>query len=82
MSSPDNSGTAAKLVYMANQIATFFMSQDKATASEKTAEHLKKFWDPRMRKEIVAQLDAGGAGFSPNVRAAVEALRAALPKSA
>jgi len=82
MSSPDNSGTAGKLVYMANQIATFFVSQDQATASEKTAEHLKKFWDPRMRKEIIAQLDAGGAGFSANVRAAVEALRTAPPKSA
>ena len=77
MSSPEKSGTPEKLVMMANQIATFFVSQDQATASEKTAEHIKKFWDPRMRNGIIAQLDAGGAGFSPNVRAAVESLRAA-----
>jgi formate dehydrogenase subunit delta len=83
MSSPDKSGTPEKLVYMANQIATFFASQDQATAPEKTAEHIKKFWDPRMRKDILAQLDAGGAGFSPNVRAAVESLRpAAAARSA
>src|SRR5215475_9196839 len=81
MSSPDNSGTAGKLVYMANQIGTFFVSQDQATASEKTAEHLKKFWDPRMRKAIIAHLDAGGLGLNPNVRAAVETLRASASKA-
>ena len=75
MSSSEGSETSDKLVYMANQIATFFVSQDQATASEKTAEHLKKFWDPRMRKEIIAHMDAGGAGFDPKVRAAVESLR-------
>jgi len=80
MSSPDKS--PAKLIYMANQIATFFVSQDQATAAEKTAEHLKKFWDPRMRKGIIADLDAGGAGLEPKVRAAVEKLRATVPKSA
>ena len=74
MSSPDNSGTAGKLVYMANQIATFFVSQDQATASEKTAEHIKKFWDPRMRAAIINQLNSGGCGFNPQVRAAVERL--------
>jgi formate dehydrogenase subunit delta len=75
MSSPDKSGTAEKLVYMANQIATFFVSQDQATAPEKTAEHIKKFWDPRMRTAIVEQLNAGGVGFNPQVRAAVERLQ-------
>lgn len=82
MSSPDKSAVPAKLIYMANQIATFFVSQDQATAAEKTAEHLKKFWDPRMRKGIIAHLDAGGAGLEPKVRAAVEMLRATVPKSA
>src|SRR5215813_5868640 len=80
MSLPDKSGTSAKLVYMANQIATFFVSQDQATASEKTAEHLKKFWDPRMRKEIIAHMDVGGAGLDPKARAAVESLRVPAPK--
>ncbi len=74
MSSPD-SNRPDKLVYMANQIGRFFKSQDAATASGKTAEHLSKFWDPRMRKAIVAHLDAGGAGLDPPVREAVETLR-------
>lgn len=77
MSSPDQAshGTNDKLVYMANQIGTFFTSQDVPTASAKIAEHIRKFWDPRMRKAIVAHLDAGGAGLDPAARQAVEALR-------
>jgi len=75
MSLADKSSTLEKLVYMANQIATFFVSQDQATASEKTAEHIKKFWDPRMRAAIIAHLDVGGAGLNPAVRAAVESFR-------
>jgi formate dehydrogenase subunit delta len=67
--------TEDKLVYMANQIGAFFKSQDLDTASAKIAEHITKFWDPRMRRAIVAHLDAGGAGLDPAVRLAIEALR-------
>jgi formate dehydrogenase subunit delta len=74
---PDHSpDTVHKLVYMANQIGKFFASQgsnDQAVAG--TLDHLKKFWDPRMRAQIVKHLDAGGAGLDPQVRAAVEQLR-------
>jgi len=67
-----------KLVYMANQIGKFFASQgpDKAVAG--VAEHLTKFWDPRMRAAIIAHLDAGGVGLDPPVREAVDRLRATL----
>ena len=63
-----------KLVYMANQIGKFFVSQGETGAVDGIAAHLKKFWDPRMREKIVAHLDAGGAGLDPPVRKAVEAL--------
>jgi formate dehydrogenase subunit delta len=66
-----------RLVYMANQIANFFRSQGADKVVPGITEHLKKFWDPRMRTAIVAHLDAGGEGLAPEVRAAVEALRAA-----
>jgi formate dehydrogenase subunit delta len=77
MSSSDHAahGTDQKLVYMANQIGAFFKSQDLDTASAKIAEHITKFWDPRMRRAIVAHLDAGGAGLDPAARRAVETLR-------
>ena len=64
-----------KLVYMANQIGKFFASQGEEKAVAATADHLRKFWDPRMRTEILAHLDAGGAGLDPLVRRAVERLR-------
>jgi formate dehydrogenase subunit delta len=63
-----------KLIYMANQIGKFFVSQDEAGAVEGIATHLKKFWDPRMRSAIVAHVQAGGAGLEPHVRKAVESL--------
>jgi formate dehydrogenase subunit delta len=66
-----------RLVYMANQIGTFFKSQGEAKVAANTADHIKKFWDPRMRSAILAHLEAGGAGLNPDVRDAVEALKKA-----
>jgi formate dehydrogenase subunit delta len=75
--SPDKPphGTLGKLVYMANQIGKFFTSQGDADAVPGIADHLKKFWDPRMRAQILAHLDAGGEGLDSNVRSAVEKLK-------
>ena len=78
MSSSDETshGTDDKLIYMANQIGKFFEAQDKDTASAKIAEHIIKFWDPRMRQAIFAHLDAsGGAGLDPAARKAIETLK-------
>jgi formate dehydrogenase subunit delta len=60
-----------KLAYMANQIGKFFVVQghDKTVAG--VAEHLTKFWDPRMRDTIVSYWKAGGAKLDPWVREAV-----------
>jgi len=73
--SPEKS--ADKLVYMANQIGKFFVSQGADKAAAAIADHLKKFWDPRMRAEIIAHFEAGGAGLDPPVREAVGKLRCA-----
>ena len=44
-----------RLVAMANDIGAFFAAEpDKAEAAKNVATHLKRFWDPRMRREIVA----------------------------
>ena len=63
-----------KLVYMANQIGKFFVAQGEAEAVAGIANHLQKFWDPRMRRAIFAHLDAGGAGLDPLVKRAVQSL--------
>jgi formate dehydrogenase subunit delta len=64
-----------RLVYMANQIGKFFQSQGHDQAVAGVGEHIRKFWDPRMRKAIFVHLDAGGAGLDPNVREALTTLQ-------
>jgi formate dehydrogenase subunit delta len=65
-----------RLIYMANQIGQFFRSQGHDKAVSGVADHIKKFWDPRMLSAIFAHLDAGGAGLDPNVCDAIAALKA------
>lgn len=51
MSSPDN------LIRMANRIGQFFEAYpDKEEALEGIANHIQKFWEPRMRKQLLAFL--------------------------
>ena len=63
-----------KLVYMANQIGKFFASQGEKDAVAGITNHIEKFWDPRMRRAIIAHLGAGGAGLDPLPKRAVESL--------
>ncbi len=68
-----------KLVRMANQIADFFAAEPvHADAVAGVAGHLRKFWDPRMRRQILEVLDAGGDGMRPLVREALEQHRGDL----
>jgi len=51
------------LIKMANQIGDFFEAMpDRAQALEDTAQHIKRFWDPRMRRELLAHVDSAGSG--------------------
>ena len=61
------------LVRMANQIGTFFEAMpDRPEALEGIAQHLKKFWEPRMRRALLAHIDAqGGADVMPMVAEAI-----------
>ena len=64
-----------RLVAMANDIAAFFASEpDPQVAAEQVANHLRRFWEPRMRQAIRRHLEAGGAGLSPLARQGVERL--------
>jgi formate dehydrogenase subunit delta len=64
-----------RLVYMANHVGRFFASQGDAQAVAGIADHLEKYWDPRMRATIQQHLQSGGRGLDPLVRRALEALR-------
>ncbi len=69
-----------KLVNMANRIGEFFQSMpDRAEATAGVADHILKFWEPRMRRELLAHIDATqGAGLLDLVREAVAGHRAEL----
>jgi formate dehydrogenase subunit delta len=63
---------AERLVAMANDIGAFFNAEsDKAEAARSVANHLKRFWDPRMRREIIAHYQRGGWGLDDLPRSAV-----------
>ena len=63
-----------KMVYMANQIATFFKTQPGEDAAARTAGHIRDFWEPRMRAQLRAHVEAGGAGLDAAVVEGVRSL--------
>jgi formate dehydrogenase subunit delta len=52
-----------KLVYMANRIGKLFPVQGPEAAVSGTAEHIKKFWNPRTRAAILRYVAEGGRGL-------------------
>lgn len=64
------------LVHMANDIGHFFAAEPKrADAIAGIAGHIQRFWDPRMKKQILAHLQAGGEGLEELPREAVASLK-------
>jgi formate dehydrogenase subunit delta len=70
------------LIEMANQIGDFFESlPDRDEALFDIAEHIRKFWEPRMRRTVLAALDSGQAreeGLSEIVETALKRYRKEL----
>lgn len=61
------------LVKMANQIGCFFEAEpDRQQAAMDIATHIKRFWDPRMRKAILGYIEQGGDGLMPIVQTAIQ----------
>ena len=52
----------AHLVLMANQIGDFFATYPPERAREGLRNHLRTYWDPRMRTALLRHVDAGGEG--------------------
>ena len=60
---------------MANDIGSFFQAEsDKELAVTGITEHLRKFWDPRMRREIADYCQKDGKKLTELVREAVRKL--------
>jgi formate dehydrogenase subunit delta len=58
-----------RLTYMANQIARNFAAQGEDAAITATAQHIRDYWDPRMKSAILAQ---GVEGLEPIASAAIK----------
>ena len=67
--------TRDKLVRMANQIATFFHSKPREEGIAGVAEHINKFWEPRMRRQFFEMLDDGSGDYDELVVAASALIR-------
>lgn len=64
-----------RLIRMANQIGIFFESKPHAEGVVGIAEHINKFWEPRMRRHFFEVVDSGGEGLRPIVLEAAATIR-------
>ncbi|SPB15905.1 formate dehydrogenase subunit delta [Caballeronia novacaledonica] len=73
------------LIEMANRIGEFFDSMpDRAEAVDSVADHIRRFWEPRMRLAILGALDnpEASASMEPILREALNLHKAdLLPKT-
>lgn len=64
-----------KMVLMANQIAQFFGAYPPERAVPDIADHIMKFWEPRMRRQLLEHVAQGGAGLHHLVLDAAKSVR-------
>jgi formate dehydrogenase subunit delta len=68
-----------RLIEMANQIAAFYASEpDPVAASAGVADHIARFWEPRMRRILLEQAGAGNEAIDPLVDRALREHRQRL----
>lgn len=51
------------MIHKANSIAQYFAAYPHDEAVSGVADHLRKFWEPRMRRQLLEYLDQGGSGL-------------------
>jgi formate dehydrogenase subunit delta len=72
------------MVKMVNEISLFYEGESGVGAEsvQNVANHLRRFWDPRMRTQIVAHYEHGAHGLEDVARAAVGLLASGETKPA
>jgi formate dehydrogenase subunit delta len=76
-SAPHAHESGEHLVDMANDIGSYFRAQDRNEAIAGIANHIKRYWTPRMRQKLAAYLAAGHGGLDELPRTAFESLSVA-----
>src|SRR5215471_10583627 len=56
-----------RLITMANQIGDFFAPYPPERRAEGIRNHLRTYWEPRMRADLLEYIAAGGDGLKPSV---------------
>lgn len=56
-----------RVLSMANQIGDFFAPYPPERRAEGIRNHLRTYWDPRMREALLAHIAAGADGLRPHV---------------
>lgn len=64
---PSRAVPLERLIVMSNQIADFFSPYPPARRAEGIRNHLRTYWDPRMRQDLIDYISSGGAGLSPYI---------------
>ncbi|TDD30044.1 formate dehydrogenase [Kribbella turkmenica] len=70
------SGTVPPYVRLANEIAVQFAHRQPADAATAIANHMKAAWDPRMKKALIAHVEAGAEDLDPAAALAARQLAA------
>ena len=65
---------AEKMVHDANQIALFWASYPHDEALAAVVSHLRRYWEPRMRRQICEYAAQGGGGLHALALEAVKQL--------
>lgn len=69
--------TRDRLIYMANQIARNLAAEGGDAAPDMVADHIRRYWTPAMRAELVVLADERPDALSPIAAAAVARIAAA-----
>ena len=64
-----------RLLTMANQIGDFFEPYPPARRVEGIRNHLRTYWDPRMREALLEHIERGGDGLQESVIIGARLLR-------
>lgn len=73
--------TPARMIHMANQIAHFFAAYPHDEAVAGVADHIEKFWEPRMRRQLRDYVSSSREGLDPLVLEAIPRLSADVLKA-
>ncbi|MSQ29746.1 MAG: formate dehydrogenase [Dehalococcoidia bacterium] len=69
------------MVHKANQITLFFASYPRDEAIAGIADHLTRFWERRMRRQIIGYVATGGDGLHELAIEAVKRLATPAPST-